>query len=106
MDESKLLTTVAQYQPVKIPLFSAKSIGSTHTTDEHSACVKIRREFRGSCVICGQRLTYLPCAKKKERKKKNIDITETKTIKKKTILVNKAECLHKIIVSPEILYIS
>ena len=57
VEESTLLTTAIQPQPVKILLFSARSIGSTHTTEEHSACVKIRSEFRGSCVICGHMST-------------------------------------------------
>ena len=33
-EESTLLTTAVQPQPVKILLFSARSIGSTHTTEE------------------------------------------------------------------------
>ena len=55
--ESTLFTTAIQPQPVKILLFSARSIGSTHMTEEHSACVRIRSEFRGSCVICGHMST-------------------------------------------------
>ena len=75
MDERKLLTTAVQPQPVKIMLFNARSTdNNTHTKGEHSACVKVRSEFRGSCVICGQRLTYLPCTKLK-----NIDVTDRKT---------------------------
>ena len=61
--ESTLLTTAIQPQPVKILLFSAGSIGSTHMTEEHSACVKIRSEFRGSCVICG----HMPIVQKEHR---------------------------------------
>ena len=34
VEESTLLTTAIQPQPVKILLFSARSIGSTHTTEE------------------------------------------------------------------------
>ena len=49
-------------------LFSATSTDNTHTTEEHSA--KVRSESRGSIVICGQRLTYLPCAKKAEKKER------------------------------------
>ena len=50
VDESKLFTAVL-LQPVNILLFSLKSIGSTHTTEEPSACVETMSEFRGSCVI-------------------------------------------------------
>ena len=73
VDESKLFTAVL-LQPVNILLFSVKSIGSTHTTEEPSACVKIMSEFRGSCVIFGQS-HLLPCCKKL----KNTDVTDRKT---------------------------
>ena len=72
VDKRKLLTTAVQPQPVKIMLFNTRSTDhSTHMMGEHSACVKVGSEFRGNCVICGQRLTYLPCAKLK-----NIDVTD------------------------------
>ena len=68
VEESTLLTTAVQPPPVRmILLFSARSIGRTQTTEEHSACVKIRSECRGSCVICGQRSTDLPCEKRTSR---------------------------------------
>ena len=66
---SKLLTKAVEPQPSKIyMLFSATSTDNTHTTEEHRA--KVRSESRGSIVICGQRLTYLPCAKKAEKKER------------------------------------
>ena len=61
VEESTLLTTAVQPQPVKILLFSARSTGSIHTTEERYTCVKIWSKFRCSCVICGQRSTDLPC---------------------------------------------
>ena len=61
VEESTLLTTAVQPQPVKILLFSARSTGSIHTTEEHCTCVKIWSKFRCSCVICGLRATDLPC---------------------------------------------
>ena len=67
VEESTLLTTAVQPQPVRmILLFSARSIGRTHT-EEHCTCVKIRSEFKGSCVIGGQRSTDLPCEKRTSR---------------------------------------
>ena len=38
-----------------------------YTTEEQSACVKIRSEFRGNWVFCGQRSTDLLCAKNEHR---------------------------------------
>ena len=46
MEESTLLTTAVQPQPVKILLFNVRLIGCTHTTEEHCTCVKIRSEFK------------------------------------------------------------
>jgi len=64
-EESILLTMAVQPQPVKmIPLFRARSIGCTHTTEEHCTCVKIRSEFKDSCVIHGQMSAELSCAKR------------------------------------------
>ena len=81
---SKLLTTAVQPQPSKIyMLFRARSTENTHTIEEHSATV--RSEFRGSIVICGQGLTYLPCEKKKkkgEKEKRARQKTKQKGIKK------------------------
>ena len=51
-DERKLLTMAAEPQPVKIMLFNARSTDrNTHTKGEHSACVKVGSEFRGSCRL-------------------------------------------------------
>ena len=88
VEESTLLTTVVQLQPVKmILLFSARSIGRTHTTEEYCTSVKIWSEFKGSCFICGQRSTDLPCARL---------LTERQILREKTTtLVSKTDGLHE-----------
>ena len=102
VSKGSLLTTAVQLPPVKtILLFSAARSITTHTTEEHCTCVKIRSEFKGSCVICGQRSSDLPCAKRTSRL---LTLVTERQIKKNIFnwSVKPMVCMN---VSPEILLI-
>ena len=88
VEESTLLTTVVQLQPVKmILLFSARSIGRTHTTEEHCSCVKIRSEFKVAASSVGKgQLTSLVQNEHRGYWQKD---------RSKTTLVSKADGLHE-----------
>ena len=88
VEESTLLTTAVQPQPVKmILLFSARSIGRIHTTEEHCSCVKIRSEFKVAASSVGKgQLTSLVQNEHRGYWQKD---------RSKTTLVSKADGLHE-----------
>ena len=95
VEESTLLTTAVQPQPVRTilccsPVLDRLAAGTAHTTEEYCTCVKIRSEFKGRCVICGTKVNWPPLCKK------NIVVTDRKTLKlKKKTQVSNADGLHE-----------